>query len=103
MFWPLLILGAVLTFVGHLLVVVDAWQKGILWGLGCLLCIRCSDLCGFELENRENSVPFPSGRIYSADLGGEYAGIRRSFSRIKRRSRSRAFFAMRFNLFYGCS
>jgi hypothetical protein len=37
MFWPLLILGAVLAFIGHLLIVVDAWQKGILWGLGCLM------------------------------------------------------------------
>ena len=36
MFWPLLILGAVLAFTGHLLIVVDAWQKGILGGLGCL-------------------------------------------------------------------
>jgi len=36
MFWPLLILGFVLAFIGHLLIVVDAWQKGILWGWGCL-------------------------------------------------------------------
>ena len=36
MFWPLLILGYVLMFIGHLWIVVEAWQKGILWGIGCL-------------------------------------------------------------------
>ena len=37
MFWPLLILGFVLMFLGHLWIVVEAWQKGVLWGFGCLL------------------------------------------------------------------
>jgi hypothetical protein len=36
MFWPLLIIGAALAFIGHLWIAMEAWQKGILWGLGCL-------------------------------------------------------------------
>jgi hypothetical protein len=37
LFWPILILGYVLMFLGHLWIVVEAWQKGVLWGFGCLL------------------------------------------------------------------
>jgi len=36
LFWPLLIAGFVLMFLGHLWIVVEAWQKGVLWGFGCL-------------------------------------------------------------------
>jgi hypothetical protein len=39
---PLYVLGFVFMFIGHLLIVVHAWQKGILWGLGCL----CEPLIG---------------------------------------------------------
>jgi hypothetical protein len=32
-----LCVGYILVFLGALWVIVLAWQKGILWGLGCLL------------------------------------------------------------------
>jgi hypothetical protein len=63
-------------FLGHLWIVVEAWQKGVLWGFGCLFPPGFPHLRGVELEASEERILPASLRINCGDDSGEYGQIR---------------------------
>lgn len=53
----LLSVGYVLCFIGELWIIVLAWEKGILWGVGCLL-FPAAQLVYVALNWKQAKSPF---------------------------------------------